>query len=187
MNFFELLTSTALENGAYRANVIEVNDIEFDVNFRSMCESNYCGMYGKCYMCPPIVGNPENLISKSKEYDYALIFQTVTKLEDSYDFEEMLEAKNGIQKLISKFRDVFGQRNIYDVIFLGPGGCGVCKKCTKESNEPCRFPQLAIHSLEAYCINVYKLANSAKMKYVNGQDTVTYFAAILFKGDFCER
>jgi hypothetical protein len=35
-------------------------------------------------------------------------------------------------------------------------------------------------SLEAYCINVSALASSADMKYINGQNTVTYFGAVLF-------
>jgi hypothetical protein len=35
-------------------------------------------------------------------------------------------------------------------------------------------------SLEAYGINVSELAKSAGMKYINGQDTVTYFGAVLF-------
>ena len=35
--------------------------------------------------------------------------------------------------------------------------------------------------LEAYGINVSKLAEVAGMNYINGKDTVTYFGAILFK------
>jgi hypothetical protein len=39
---------------------------------------------------------------------------------------------------------------------------------------------LAVASLETYGVNVSKLAPAAGMKYVNGQDTVTYFGAVLF-------
>jgi hypothetical protein len=35
-------------------------------------------------------------------------------------------------------------------------------------------------SLEAYGVNVSGLASVAGMKYINGQDTVTYFGAVLF-------
>ena len=35
-------------------------------------------------------------------------------------------------------------------------------------------------SLEAYGIHVSKMAEAAGMKYINGQDTVTYFGAVLF-------
>ena len=45
--------------------------------------------------------------------------------------------------------------------------------------EPCRFPEKAIGSLEAYGVNVSLLAQTAGMRYINGQNTVTYFGAIL--------
>ncbi|MBM3710008.1 MAG: DUF2284 domain-containing protein, partial [Actinobacteria bacterium] len=35
-------------------------------------------------------------------------------------------------------------------------------------------------SLEAYCMNVSTLAELCNMKYINGQNTVTYFGAFLF-------
>ncbi|MBM3708346.1 MAG: DUF2284 domain-containing protein, partial [Actinobacteria bacterium] len=37
-----------------------------------------------------------------------------------------------------------------------------------------------ISSLEAYCMNVSTLAGLCNMKYINGQNTVTYFGAFLF-------
>nr|WP_305142352.1 DUF2284 domain-containing protein [uncultured Acetatifactor sp.] len=44
---------------------------------------------------------------------------------------------------------------------------------------PCRFPDMAISSLEAHGINVSRLAAECGMKYINGQNTVTYFGAVL--------
>jgi hypothetical protein len=38
-------------------------------------------------------------------------------------------------------------------------------------------------SLEAYGINVSELAKAAGMNYINGQNTVTYFGAVLFSLD----
>jgi hypothetical protein len=66
---------------------------------------------------------------------------------------------------------------------LRAGGCGVCEVCAKRTGEPCRFPEKAMPSLEAYCVNVSELARAAGMKYVNGQNTVTYFGAVLFTPD----
>ncbi len=37
-----------------------------------------------------------------------------------------------------------------------------------------------VTSLEAYDVNVSKLAKAAGMKYIYGQDPVTYFGAELF-------
>jgi predicted metal-binding protein len=53
--------------------------------------------------------------------------------------------------------------------------------CAKRTDEPCRHPDLAMASLEAYGFNVSRLAAAADMKYINGQNTVTYFGAVLFK------
>ena len=50
----------------------------------------------------------------------------------------------------------------------------------KADGLPCRFPQKAIPSLEAHGIHVSKLAEACGMRYINGQNTVTYFGAVLF-------
>ncbi|MBM3714098.1 MAG: DUF2284 domain-containing protein, partial [Actinobacteria bacterium] len=63
---------------------------------------------------------------------------------------------------------------------LTAGECSVCQVCAQVENKPCRFPEKAISSLEAYCMNVSTLAGLCNMKYINGQNTVTYFGAFLF-------
>ena len=173
----------AFELGAYKANVIGTKHIVLDRAFRDICATNACGMYGKCYMCPPDVGDINELMSEVTNYDHALVYQTVTELEDSFDFEGMIEAKKKSYPLAQGLRKVFADMNIYKVLHLGAGGCGVCETCAKRTNEPCRFPDKAMPSLEAYGINVSELAKSAEMKYINGQNTVTYFGAVLFSID----
>ena len=75
------------EMGAYKAGFVPVNKIVFEPEFRKMCESNACGMYGRSWMCPPHVGPVEELIAKAKAYDWALVYQVVGELEDSYDLK----------------------------------------------------------------------------------------------------
>ena len=181
--FFEKIINICTDLGAYRSNVIEAQKIETDKAFRNMCASNACGMYGRCYMCPPDVGDIEALMAEVKNYDYALVYQTVTEIEDSYDFEGMTEAKKKTYPIAQALREIFVGINISKVLHLGAGGCGVCERCAKQTNEPCRFPNLALPSLESYGINVSDLAKSAEMKYINGQDTVTYFGVVLFSFD----
>ena len=77
-NIFTTFTDALISLGAYQAAIIEASEIETDLRFRAMCESNACGMYGKCYMCPPDVGEIESLMAEIGEYDYALVYQTVT-------------------------------------------------------------------------------------------------------------
>ena len=149
-----------------------------------MCRSNACGMYGRCYMCPPDLGDIEVLMAEVGAYDYALVYQTVTELEDSYDFEGMMEAQRGLYDVTRKLRSYFARDlGLSSVLHLGAGGCGVCETCAKRTGEPCRSPELATPSLEGYGVNVSELARVAGMKYINGQDTVTYFGAVLFNGE----
>ena len=65
------------------------------------------------------------------------------------------------------------------ILHLGAGGCNICPVCARVENHPCRFPDMAISSLEAHGINVSRLAAECGMKYINGQNTVTYFGAVL--------
>ncbi len=181
MEKFNKLISEAIALGAYKANVITTDRIELDRVFRDICASNGCGMYGKCYMCPPDVGDIDALMAEVMEYDYALVYQTVSELEDSFDFEGMVDAKKRFYPISQKLRTVFRDAGIEKVLHLGAGGCGVCKVCVKRTDEPCRHPDLAMASLEAYGFNVSRLAAAADMKYINGQNTVTYFGAVLFK------
>lgn len=180
---FEKLEAAALELGAYKSKVIETKDISLERAFRDMCAANSCGMYGKCYMCPPDVGDIEMLMSEVVNYDCALVYQTVGELEDSYDFEGMVAAKKRTYPLAQSLRGVFEEHGLSKVLHLCAGGCGVCKTCAKQTGEPCRFPQKAMPSLEAYGVNVSALAKASNMKYINGQNTVTYFGAVLFSVD----
>ena len=180
---FKKLSNAALRLGAYKVSVIDAKDIPLDRGFRDMCASNACGVYGKCYMCPPDVGEINELMDEVRQYDYALVYQTVTELEDSFDFEGMITAKKQTIPLAQKLRMIFNDINITHTLHLGAGGCGVCETCAKKTNEPCRHPQQAMASLEAYGINVSQLAKKANMMYINGQNTVTYFGAVLFSLD----
>ena len=181
------LQEQALALGAYKAGVVKVADISVDASFRSLCEANSCGNYGKNYMCPPDIGDIGELMAELKTYELAMVYQTVEKLEDSYDFEGMMDAGKKHNDLAQKLREwanaaveeALGQGDRMQILHLGAGGCRVCPVCGRRTGEPCRFPEKAIGSLEAYGVNVSLLAEAAGMRSINGQDTVTYFGAIL--------
>lgn len=176
----EELVEAALEYGAFKAAVIDVEEIPFDETLRAYCEANYCGSYGRNYACPPHVGEAKELIEKAKSYSTALVFQTVTPIEDSFDIEGMEEAvKRHSETAASINRNLEAEGIEY--LQLTAGGCNICPVCALAEQKPCRFPGKAISSLEAYCMNVSTLAPRCGMKYINGQNTVTYFGMFLFK------
>ena len=177
------LTAHIVEMGAYKAALLDVSLIHFDRKFRELCQSNACGNYGACWTCPPDAGDIDTLIARAKTYQKALVYQTVGQLEDSFDIEGMLEAgklHNDLAQAISRWAreaGAFGK----DWLHLGAGGCRLCPVCAKRTGEPCRHPQDAMASLETYGVAVSELAASCGMKYINGQNTVTYFGAVLFQ------
>ncbi len=169
----------AIEMGADKVYVLPVSEIPFDAGLREFCVANRCGHYNRNYACPPSVGEPDAVIAQAKKYSGALIFQTISPLEDSFDFEGMMEAGANHTKLTDC---VYAHIKLDhpDCMSLSAGGCSICERCAKMDDLPCRFPEKATSSLEAYCINVSSLAEKCGMKYINGVNTVTYFSAILF-------
>ncbi len=179
----ESLKEEVLRLGAKSVAVTGVNNISFDTAFRSMCASNACGNYGKSYMCPPDIGEIDDLIREAKTYSQAVVYQTVGLLEDSYDFEGMMEAGRFHNDLAQNVRELFEKNGVKKALHLGAGGCRLCDTCPvcgKKTGDPCRFPDRAMSSLEAYGINVSRLAKQCGMHYINGENTVTYFGAALF-------
>ena len=167
--------------GFNNVSTIKVMDIKTDEGFHTMCKQNACGNYGRCYTCPPDVGVYNNLVTYLKEFDTAVVYQTISPLEDSYDYEGMMEAGKKTSDLAKKLHIEVEAICEGHFLHLGAGGCRLCAKCGKIDNIPCRFPKQATASLEAYGIDVTTLSKLAGMNYINGQDTVTYFGAFFLK------
>lgn len=174
----ERIRQQALLLGAYRAEIVKVKEIALDASFRTLCESNACGNYGRNYMCPPDAGDIHALMEEIRSYDQAVIYQTVASLEDSYDFEGMMEAGSRHNRLAQKLWDFTDETFEKGVLHLGAGGCRLCPSCNKIRGIACAHPDRAMASLETYGINVSLLAQLAGMRYINGQNTVTYFGGV---------
>lgn len=182
MSFFEDVKKKIESLGNVNVSQTTVDKIVFDTVFRDMCESNGCGNYGRNYTCPPHCGEIDDMIANAKTFDTILVYQTISPLEDSYDYEGMMAAgkKHGV--LSDEINDFLLNSGSGNYLHLGAGGCRVCETCGVQTGEPCRHPNKALTSLEATGISVSQLAESCAMKYINGENTVTYFGAILFRG-----
>jgi predicted metal-binding protein len=166
------------EHGA-RFGEAEVSQMRFDPEFRALCEKNTCGYYGACWTCPPDAGPLEELMTRVRGYERALVFQTIYPLEDSFDIEGMHEASLRHNRLVQAVQAA-AKASGEDGLVLGAGACGACKTCTKREGKPCRFPERAVLSLEACGVDVSQLAKLAGLKYINGANTVTYFGVLLY-------
>ncbi len=175
------ILSLALSVGFTNAEYIDGSHIVCDPVFRDMCEKNSCGKYGRCYMCPDDIGDIDTLIEKIKKYPRALIYQSIHTLEDSFDFEGMQAGGKAHHKMTYELENKLREIGLKGYLHLSKGGCGLCKTCAKEENLPCRHPDLALSSIEAYGINVSETVKFTSMKYINGANTVTYFGMVFLE------
>ena len=101
--------------------ITEVERMVFDPELRKRCESNYCGNYGKNHMCPPLLGASDDLIARARQFKYAVAFNKVYPLLDSYDYEGMTlgqkSFKDDLQKIIALSARAFPRYMV-----LGVGG-----------------------------------------------------------------
>ena len=175
----EELIALALHCGADKAAIIRGEDVVLSASFRDICRSNGCGMYGRCWMCPPDIGEIDALMARVREFDNALLYQTIHGIEDSFDIEGMTEAGARHAQVSQRLNDAVqpfpGER-----LHLSCGGCHLCPRCAKMDGEPCRMPGKALPPMEGYGIDVYRTTRPTELKYINGQNTVTFFGIVLF-------
>ena len=151
-------------------------EICFDPEVRQACERNYCGKYGKCWTCPPGVGEPEALKAEILTYKNVFLFTTKHDIEDSFDVEGMADAHKRHDEVTRRLFYLCARNGAK---LLAAGGCSLCEKCSYP-DAPCRQPDKALTSVEACGINVMETSRRAGINYINGANTVTYFTAVLF-------
>lgn len=159
--------------------VIAVEDVPFRPEFRAACEQNACGYFGRCWMCPPDIGDVHALIARARRYSRAFVFQSTGLLEDGFDIEGMQAAAHRHTQLTLRAKQK-AESLFPGCLVLGPGACGVCPACAKLRGAPCVKPAQAISSLEAYGVAVSELAALCHMPYSHGANTVTYFSMIFY-------
>ena len=174
------LVSAALFAGAAKAAMIRQEDIVLSASFRDICASNTCGLYGKCWVCPPDAGDIETLMEKVRGYSQGLLYQTIGTLEDSFDFEGMEAAGLKHVRLSQRLGKALKELLVPGYLHLTCGGCRLCESCLKPEGLPCRFPDEAMPSVESYGIDVYNTVKGTGLKYINGTNTVTYFGMVFF-------
>lgn len=179
MEFLDMLREEAARSGFFESGYIATGRLRYHPEVRRDCEKNSCRNYGVTWVCPPAIGTVEECKARVDRYDGMLLFSGKYALEDSFDFEGMVEGLMEFKKCIDRFQDRIRDR-LEDFALLSNEGCGRCESCTYP-DAPCRFPHLLHHSLTGYGFVVSELAKEAGLRYNNGQGTVTYFGALLFR------
>jgi len=130
-------------------------------------------------MCPPHIGEVEECIAKVKKYPKGWLLQSIVQLEDSFDFEGMMEGQKEHDRRIRELAEFLKVKG--DYLILGAGPCPQCAECGAVKRTPCPRPGEAISSVEAHCIDVMKTVTNAGLKYNNGEATVSYIGMVLTK------
>ena len=151
--------------------------IELKTEVRDMCAANFCGQYGKRWSCPPGCGTLEECGERLKACTRGILVQTYGDIEDSYDFEAMMEIeaehKEHFLEMYERLRESGKQ-----ILALGAGCCTICAQCTYP-DEPCRFPEKMISSMEAYGMVVLEVCKANGLQYYYGADSMAYTSCFL--------
>lgn len=174
---FKELEKEALEAGFTHVGLLKTSTIRLMPEVREMCQSNSCHMYGKRWSCPPGCGELPECRRKIDRYQEGIIVQTIGQLEDSMDGETMMETEAIHKKTFYEFEKKLRQK-YPDMLPIGAGCCTKCKECTYP-DAPCRFPEQAFSSMEAYGMLVTQVCQANGLKYYYGPCTISYTSCYL--------
>lgn len=173
----------ALEFGFTHSGVLDVGTIKLYKEIRDMCNPKDCPTYGTNWTCPPESGSLEENTDILKSYSSGIIVQSMCILNGPFDAKGMMEGGAEHQKRFRTYRkQLMGEYP--DMLALGAGGCNICEKCTYP-DEPCRLPDEALSSMEAFGIHVNEVCkkNGMKAHYPDpdGRQTLTYVGCYLLE------
>ena len=175
----EQLEALAREAGFTNIAPLDAGTIELKDEVRAMCGANTCGAYGKNWSCPPACGELDELRQQVARYHSGILVQTVGEVEDSMDFEGMMEAeaahKEHFYAMHEKLLETWPK-----LLALGAGTCRLCKECTYP-DAPCRFPDKRVSSMEAYGMVVLETCKANGLGYYYGPQSMAYTSCFLLE------
>ena len=166
------------ERGFSQYGILSTEGLQFRTEVREMCASDRCHLYGRSWKCPPACGSLEEIREEAKRFRKGIVLQMTGQMEDDYDIETMMETEVTLKKKVLALVEELKKQG-YEVLPMSAGGCTLCKECTYP-DAPCRFPDKAYPSMEAYGLVVSDCCTMAGVKYYYGPKTITFSACILF-------
>ena len=175
----EQLEAMAKEAGFTNTAPLDARTIELKEEVRAMCVANTCGAYGKNWSCPPACGELDELRAQVGRYSAGILVQTVGEVEDSLDFEGMMEAEAAHKAHFMALHDRLLE-TWPGLLALGAGTCRRCKECTYP-DAPCRFPDKRFSSMEAYGMVVMDTCKANGLGYYYGPQSIAYTSCFLLE------
>lgn len=173
----ELIGKAKSEFQFEEAGELNVAALEFLPEVRQMCAADRCRSYNRNWSCPPGCGTLEEIAARVRGHERGILVQSVGQLDDEFDVETMMETEKLQKERFAKLA-AYVRGEDPDCIPMASGACTVCRKCTYP-DAPCRFPEKAIPSMEAYGLFVSKICAQSGMKYNYGKNTMAYTSCII--------
>ena len=174
---YEQLAVLAEETGFTVWMPLDLKTIELKPEVRDMCAGGSCQQYGKRWSCPPGCGTLEECAAQVASCSHGILVQSVGDVEDSFDFETMMEIQEQHKERFERMHKAICHRG-ERVLALGAGCCTRCKECTYP-DAPCRFPDRMVSSMEAYGMLVLEVCKANGMTYYYGSDKMAYTSCFL--------
>jgi len=168
----------ALEQGSYRAKVIETSKLVIDDRVRLKCQVPICQDYNNHLMCPPHTLSVKKFSSLCGQYERAILIQVKS---EGFDKSACLEAEKQLHLIINKVESMALSKGLYlSTGFIG-SSCKLCDECVGyHSHVPCRRPFEARPSIEGMGVDVLKTAAQAGIGFsLAKSDDVIYCGLIL--------
>lgn len=177
MKNIDEIIQQALEHGFTSAGRLNISALEFMPEVRDMCAADRCQKYGRSWVCPPASGTLEEAAEKAAGYSAGVLLQSTGQLDDEFDIEKMLETGKLHRDRFLRFITAL-RADRPDCLAMSAGACDICDTCTYPG-EPCRHPEMAIPSMEAYGLFVSRVCERSDLPYYYGKNTITYTSCVL--------
>lgn len=174
---YEQLARIAQEAGFSAWAPLDIQTIDLKQEVRDMCAVNTCGQYGKRWSCPPGCGTLEECGQRLQGRILGILVQTCGDIEDGFDFEAIMEIEAEHKEHFAAMHEALLSRN-EPVLAIGAGCCTHCAQCTYP-DDPCRFPEKQVASMEAYGMLVLEVCKANGLQYYYGSDKMAYTSCFL--------
>lgn len=174
---FKKVIQLAINCGFSHVQNLDADSIVIYDTVREACQANKCKKFATNWACPPGCGTLKDCESRIRKYKQGLILQTTGVLSNSYDYKAMSDImKKHKTQLVDFSKNI--KKYYPEGIVIGAGGCEICEKCTYPEN-PCRFPDKMIYSMEALGMLVNEVCRKNDLPYYYGVNTLTFVGCVL--------
>jgi predicted metal-binding protein len=178
-NSFARWEKLAAQCGFTHAWPLDAHALVFRDDVRRLCAEDRCRCYGRSWICPPACGSVGDARLRAGKYSRGILVQSVRRLDGPFDLEGINAAENAHNRSFDLLHRKL--KALHPGLFaMGMGGCRRCGKCTYP-DAPCRKPDEAVPSMEAYGLMVSDVCAACGAKYGYGEGTVTFTSCFLLE------